>query len=264
MKTIDSALVGEVLREAARCRVLPYFTGEGGRSKADGSVVTQADIASQRFIQESLKARYPDIPLLGEEMSRAEQKAALAESDRVPLWCLDPLDGTSNFAAGLPLFAISLAYLIEGRPEQGWVYDPVRDELFTAARGMGTRLNGRPLSPRKAPPVADAVGVVDFKQLPRAMAVRLVTEMPFRSQRNLGSSTIEWSWLAAGRFHFYVHGGQHIWDLAAGSLILEEAGGIARNFEGTPLQLELTRQSVLATLDPRLEAELQAWLEAAR
>jgi myo-inositol-1(or 4)-monophosphatase len=205
------------------------------------------------------------MPLLGEEMSRAEHKAALAENHRAPLWCLDPLDGTSNFAAGLPLFAISLACLIEGRAEQGWVYDPVRDELFTAARGMGARLNGRPLGLRKAPPLADAVGVVDFKRLPQAMAVRLVTEMPFHSQRNLGSSAIEWSWLAAGRFHFYVHGGQHIWDMAAGSLILEEAGGTARNFAGSSLrQLELTRQSVLATLDPRLEAELRAWFDAVR
>jgi myo-inositol-1(or 4)-monophosphatase len=262
--TIDSRAVGEVLRRAAREHIMPRFNATRADRKCDGSVVTAADVESQRSICEALQALHPGIPILGEEMSRTEQEAAMASNESTPLWCLDPLDGTSNFAAGVPVFGISLAYVVKRRPQQAWVYDPVREELFTAARQMGAYLNGVRLEFRPAPSLERAVGVVDFKRLPRAMAQRVVSEMPFHSQRNFGSSAIEWCWLAAGRFHFYLHGGQQFWDLAAGCLILEETGGVARNFAGDPLgQLgQLAPQSVLAALDPRLEAEWRAWLAA--
>jgi myo-inositol-1(or 4)-monophosphatase len=254
---IDTAAVGEVLREAARRCIMPRFDGAQWHNKPDGSVVTDADVASQNFIRESLGRLYPGVALLGEEMDRGDQEAVLSTNGRVPLWCLDPLDGTSNFAAGVPMFGISLTYLAGWRSQYAWVYDPVRNELFTAVCGKGAQVNGKPLGLRRAPSLAESVGVVDFKRLPRQLAVRLVTQMPFHSQRNFGSSAIEWSWLAAGRFHFYLHGGQQIWDMAAGSLILAEAGGVAGNFAGAPLAefRRLEKQSVVAALDAGLERE---------
>ena len=141
-------------------------------------------------------------------------------------------------------------------------FAPAMDELFTAARGKGAHVNGKALGLRRAPSLGDTVGVVDFKRLPRQMAVRLVTGTPFHSQRNFGCSAIEWSWLAAGRFHFYLHGGQQMWDMTAGSLILAEAGGVAGNFAGTPLGefRHLEKQSVVAALDASVEQQWRTWL----
>ncbi|MBU2791302.1 inositol monophosphatase family protein, partial [Acidithiobacillus caldus] len=228
----EVAWIGAVLRQAAERFILPRFHEVVCSKKPDGSVVTSADLDSQDFLQTMLASRYPELPLLGEEMSRSQQEELLAR--QVPLWCLDPLDGTSNFAAGVPIFGISLALLQGGRTMAGWVYDPIRDELFTACAGKGAALNGQALVPREAPPLDRAVGVVDYKRLARNLSLRLIDERPFHSQRNFGSSVLEWCWLAAGRYHFYLHGGQQLWDRAAGALILAETGGALSTLAGRP------------------------------
>jgi myo-inositol-1(or 4)-monophosphatase len=248
--------------EAAREELVPRFAHASARRKADNSIVTEADFAMQRRLTAALREQWPGIPLLGEEMEAAEQEQLLAASD-AGLWCLDPLDGTSNFAAGLPFYAVSLALLRDGEVDLGIIYDPAREECFTARRGEGAWLNGARLGNRRPePPLSRGIALVDFKRLPTALAARMATEPPYRSQRSFGSVALEWCWLAAGRAHVYLHGKQKLWDYAAASLILAEAGGRAVTLEGeTVFRSALAARSTAAALEPRLFDEWARWLE---
>jgi myo-inositol-1(or 4)-monophosphatase len=232
---------------------------ERGR-KADGSIITEADLVMQQRIAGELRRIRPDTVFLGEEMSTADQDDLLHRDK--PLWCLDPLDGTSNFAAGIPYFSVSLALLEQGRARAGVVYDPLRDECFTALHGKGAWLNGVELTPVHAGvTLQQATGLVDFKRLPRELAVRLVTGTPYASQRSFGSVALDWCWIAAGRCHVYLHGRQNIWDYAAGHLILQEAGGHATTLSGEPVFVNaLQPRSAVAALDVALFDEWTRWL----
>lgn len=241
---------------AASYELVPRFNEVETHLKMDGSVVTEADYAMQHRLHETLAKRWPHIAFLGEEMSRDEQIAQLANCEE-DLWCLDPLDGTSNFAMGIPIFAVSLALVRRGQPVLGVVYDPMRDECFMAERGKGAWLNDQPLR-LSAPhlPLANVIAGVDFKRLTPALRTRLANEPPYSSQRNFGSSALEWCWLASERFRVYVHGGQQLWDYAAGCLILEEAGGFAVTLQGESVfRMEAGPRSVVAAMDAELFAE---------
>ncbi len=250
--------LGALLRQAASAELLPRFAAVGRHVKHDGSIVTQADLAMQERLRGLLARDFPGIDFLSEEMSPAEHERCVAAGR--PFWCLDPLDGTNNFAAGVPAFAVSLALLSEGRTELGVVYDPLRDECFSAARGEGAALNGVEMGRDLDVPdtLARALAVVDFKRLAPALAARLAVHPPYASQRNFGASSLEWCWLADGRFHLYLHGGQKFWDYAAGRLILAEAGGLASTLEGEEVfTLGLSPRSVVAVA--RGEALFSAW-----
>jgi len=249
-----------LLRDAAGEELLPRFARVQRRTKTDGSIVTTADTATQQCLLAELCARYPGIPLLGEEMDGDRQRRLLAEAPT--LWCLDPLDGTSNFAAGIPYFAISLALIERGAAVLGIVYDPMREECFVARRGQGASLNGQPLHARGAPcALSQAMALVDFKRLPRALAVRLVAEAPYASQRSFGAVALDWCWLAAGRCQVYLHGRQHLWDYAAGQLIHTEAGGRSATLDGEAVfRLQLPARSAVAARDEALFAAWCRWL----
>jgi myo-inositol-1(or 4)-monophosphatase len=253
------ATVADILRRAAAAHVLPEYAGGRGTAataKACGGLVTEVDHAMQAAIQADLAAAFPDAGLLGEEMEPAEHRRALAGAE-TGLWCLDPLDGTSNFAVGIPIFGVSVALLVGGEAVLGVVFDPVRDELFSAVRGGGAWLNGEPIAMRSPRPLRRSVGIIDFKRLPRAVARHLAGEQPFHAQRNFGSSVLEWCWLACGRVDFYLHGGQNLWDFAAGSLIAAEAGADVATMDGEPMFAgDILRRSVLAVADPGLRTEL--------
>ncbi len=222
-----------LLRAVAARELVPRYTHVTRRIKADGSLLTEADLALQRAIATALAARWPEVPLLGEEMPAEEQRLLL--QSRGAVWLLDPLDGTSNFAAGLPYFAISLALLTPEGVALGLVYDPMRDECFCARRGGGATLNGVALRPTTEGALADCLAIVDLKRLPSAWLGRLVAGPPYRSQRSFGAAALEWCWLAAGRCQLYLHGRQMPWDHAAGALILQEAGGALCRLDGAPL-----------------------------
>lgn len=250
-----------IVKTAAREELLPRFAQTERRFKPDGSVVTSADLAMQRRLAAELAALAPGYLLLGEEMPLVEQQRLLQQADG-GLWCLDPLDGTSNFASGIPFFSVSLALFVERRPVLGLVYDPLRDECFTAAAGQGAWLNGLPL-PRVAAAsnLAGAIAVVDFKRLPPPLALALVATPPYGSHRNYGSVALEWCWLAANRFQLYLHGRQQLWDYAAGALVLAEAGGVAENLHGEPLYTPaLQARSAIAASDAPLFTAWAGWL----
>lgn len=261
----------DLIVAAAEAELLPRFAEHERAFKADGSVITAADTAMQARLRRELAATWPAYGFLGEEMAEAEQHAALG-APGAGLWVLDPLDGTSNFAAGLPFFSVSLALVRDGAPQLGIVYDPVRRECFTARRGAGARLNGVELNavvssgaeragPRGALSLRETLAIVDFKRLTPELARRLAAAPPYASQRSLGSVALDWCWLAAGRAHVYLHGRQKLWDYAAGSLILDEVGGHACTLEGEPVfRAAIAPRSAVAALDADLFAAWRDWL----
>ena len=203
--------------------------------KADGSLLTEADLAMQQRMQHELQQRWPDTVFLAEEMDRQVQQD-LINDDQRGMWCLDPLDGTSNYAMGIPHFAPSLALIEHGQVQLGVVYDPLRDECFSAIRGGGAWLNDRPLNLGDEHwPDEPVIAIIDFKRLSPSLAASLASEPPYKSQRSFGSVALDWCWLAAGRSHVYLHGRQHLWDYAAGQLVFSEAGGVSSTLQGEPV-----------------------------
>ena len=241
-----------IVLPAARDELLPRFARVERRHKVDGSVLTEADLAMQERIAGQLQQQFPGTDFLGEEMTVAEQKQLL-QSDK-PVWCLDPLDGTSNFAAGIPYFCVSLALLQQGEVVLGLVYDPVRDECFSADAASGALLNGSPLATvASGLSLRRATALIDFKRLEPDLARRLVSDIPYASQRSFGAVALDWCWLAAGRSHVYLHGRSNMWDYAAGNYIFLAAGGFASTLEGEPVfSHELVPRSSVAAVDQPL------------
>ncbi len=261
IQTPNIAQLQQLLISAAREELVPRFTQVLRHDKADGSFVTEADLAMQQRIQRALQQQWPDYAFLGEEMTEAEQLALLQNSSQ-PLWCLDPLDGTSNFAAHIPFFSVSLALIVKGEVVLGIIYDPMRNECFSAVKGQGASLNGQPLGQRQLhSPLAKATALVDLKRLPTALQTRLIQQTPYSSQRSFGSVALDWCWIAAGRCHLYLHGKQRLWDYAAGQLILHESGGQSCTLDGEPVfQASLEGRSAVATLSAPLFDEWTNWL----
>ena len=262
----DLKRVRKLVEQAAREELMGRFEQVSADHKADGSLITEADLSMQHRLQRELAAGWPRFGLLGEEMPADEQRALLAAPGR-GLWCLDPLDGTSNFAAGIPFFAVSLALMVDGRPLAGIVHDPVRGESFQALAGQGAWLNDRPLVAPAAPArLADAMAMVDLKRLPPPLIGALARHAPYRSQRSFGSVALDWCWIACGRCHLYLHGGQKLWDYAAGRLVLAEsgaAGGLLERFDGDWVeQPSLEPRIAVAAAGPELLADWRSWIAA--
>jgi len=253
--------LARLIREIADRELPPRFSCHSGSRKSDGSLVTEADVIMQASLAQALSAQWPDIDLLGEEMSDEEQQRALQHSDS-GVWCVDPVDGTSNFSAGVPYYAVSVALIRDGQVEMGVVYDPSRKECFSAERGKGAWMNDTPLQQQHlSTPLSDGMALIDLKRLEPALASRLAAEPPYKSQRSFGAVALDWCWLAAGRCHVYLHGKQKLWDYAAGSLVLEEAGGSAVTLEGEPVfRATLDPRSAAAALDPDVFKQWVEWL----
>tara|TARA_R110002049_G_scaffold170460_3_gene337072 strand:+ start:775 stop:1566 length:792 start_codon:yes stop_codon:yes gene_type:complete len=261
---IDIEQLKNIIIAASKEELLPRFNSVKRNYKHDGSIVTEADLIMQEKLTSHLKKTYPDIALLGEEMT-AEQQQALLSSD-IPMWCLDPIDGTSNFAAGMPYFCVSLALIENGIVTLGLVYDPIREECFSAQLGQGAHLNNELIdSQNSGLQLKDTIALVDFKRLTPELATKLVTYRPYGSQRSLGSIALELCWIAAGRGHIYLHGKQQLWDYAAAQLILSEAGGLAVTLEGEALRSDSLKPiSTLAASDESLFNEWATYLNIPR
>ena len=253
-----SALVRQIALQAHAAslgKVVPV-------TKPDGSWVTDIDQCIQDKLLAGLRRRWPQYGFIGEEMSHADQ-VAVCDQSHEGFWVLDPLDGTTNFTAGFPFYGVSLALVVDGSPRLGVVFDPVRGECFSAQAGQGAYLNRQKLACPTTRILGECIAVIDYKRLVGDLAGQLVRSPPYRSQRNLGSSVLEWCWLAAGRVQLYLHGGQKLWDFAAGCLILSEAGGVATSLSGQPLDCaRLRKRSVVAAVNPALLARWNAWIHA--
>ena len=253
--------IQNIITSAAREELLPRFANVERELKSDGSFVTEADLATQQRIKQQLSQQWPDTLFLGEEMTEQEQRDLLSLSQ--PVWILDPLDGTSNFAAGIPYFSVALALVEQGEVSLGLVYDPLRDECFIAGKHQGATKNNEPLILTNSEvELKHSTAIIDFKRLDKDLAVRLATDMPYASQRSFGSVALDWCWLAAGRGHLYLHGRSNIWDYAAGNFIFHKAGGYSCTLDGEPIFInDLQARSSVAAVDKNLFSDWSNWLD---
>ena len=242
--------------------IMPRYLKVAHQHKSDGSLCTEADLAAQSALSKKLQAIL-NVPVMGEEMTDAEQRV-LWEAGHDGLWCIDPIDGTSNFVRGLPYFAVSVALLREGKSVLGVVYDPVANEMFAAEHERGAFLNGEKLLGRETViPMAQALASVDMKRLKKRLVTQLATNPPYCSQRNFGASALDWCYSAIGRYDMYLHGGQKLWDYAAGALIFLESGGHACCIETDDFaQGDIWLRSVIAARDEKLFEAWKDWIRA--
>ena len=251
-----------LVKQIAQTEVMPRFLRVGGCEKQDGSILSEADLAAQAAFVRGLPAII-DAPVLGEEMGeQAQRDLWLHNYDG--LWVVDPIDGTTNFVNGFPHFALSAAFMRQGRPQLAVIYNPVSGECFSAQQGCGAFMNGRclPLT-GGGKRLHCAIAGVEIKYLRSGkLSSRMNTLSPVRSIRSMGSSTLDWCYLAAGRMDVYVHGGQKLWDYAAGVLILTEAGGCLATLEGDDFWsgTHVFQRSVIAAVNPQLFAPWLKWI----
>ncbi len=196
-------------------------------------LVTEVDVAVERMFRALVAERFPDHQVLAEEMGGA------AEAPPGPCWVFDPIDGTTNFAHGLPIFCASLALEIGGVADVAAVYDPNRKELFTAARGAGAFLNGTPLRVSSATSLVDAMLVTGFPydvhtRVDEIVGLFAAFVGQVRAVRRLGSAAIDLCYVAAGRMDGFWERDLKPWDIAGGALIVTEAGGRITNMDGQP------------------------------
>jgi len=257
-----SESVIDAVKRVAADEVMPRYLKVAHQRKADGSLFTEADLAAQAALTRRLQSIYPG-PVMGEEMTREEQVELWLKGD-AGLWCVDPIDGTSNFVNGLPYFAVSVALMKHGRSVLGVVYDPVADEVFHAVRGEGAWLGEERLPIKEhVPHIRNAIANIDFKRLHKSLACELAAAPPYSSQRNYGAGTLEWCYVAAGRIDLYLHGGQKLWDYAAGALILEEAGGKMCTLKQDDFWSDdLWQRSVIAARESALFQVWKNWIRA--
>jgi myo-inositol-1(or 4)-monophosphatase len=211
--------------------------------KGDVDLVTAADRASEKLIVERLQARWPQHGIVGEEGTRTEIGAEFR-------WYVDPLDGTTNFAHGYPVFCVSIALARrDDELEVGVLYDPTRNELFAAERGNGATLNGNPIHVSQTTRLAESILGTGFPSHKRHKNpnIHFYQQITLRSHgvRRAGSAALDLANVAAGRFDGFWEFNLNPWDTAAGVLIVQEAGGKVTRFDGAPFQLE--SREVLAT-----------------
>lgn len=220
----------DIARNAGRA-IRPYFRSDrlDIHSKLnEADIVTAADKASEAIIVKSIKHLYPSHSILSEEMGAENH-------DGEYRWIIDPLDGTTNFSAGIPIFAVSIGIEHNGVPVVGVVYDPVLDELFTAVKGQGAFLNGAPIHVKENNRLDRAVVStgfpVDKNVNPDNNLDNVSRVLPLvRGMRRLGSAAMDICYVAAGFTDAYWEMNLHDWDVAAALLILDEAGGESYRF----------------------------------
>jgi myo-inositol-1(or 4)-monophosphatase len=196
-------------------------------------LVTEVDVAIERGFREMVGSRFPDHAVLGEEFGGG---AGVPDG---PCWVFDPIDGTTNFAHGLPIFCSSLALEHAGEAVVAAVYDPTRRELFTAERGSGAWLNGRPIHVSPASTLVDALLVTGFPYDVHARVEEIVGLFgafvgQARAVRRLGSAAVDLCYVAAGRMDGFWESDLKPWDVAGGALIVAEAGGRMTSMDGQP------------------------------
>lgn len=216
--------------------------------------VTSVDKAAEAEIIHTLQQAYPDHQFLSEEGF-----ASTTLTDKGSYWIIDPLDGTMNFIQRIPHFAISIAYYEAGKVEMGLVYDPIRDELFTAIRGKGARLNQSRLrvgQKRKLEHTFLALGMPRSGDTSGFAPIQHIVSQ-VAGVRKMGAASLDLAYVAAGRFDTYLAKDLQVWDSAAGNLLVQESGGYVRDFSGA--QSDLTYQTLVAT-NPDLYAGLKPLL----
>ena len=248
----------EMAREAGAL-LMSYFGKVAIEYKGDVDIVTAADRASEELIVGRIRRQWPAHDLIGEEGSRTETGSDFR-------WYVDPLDGTTNFAHGFPVFCVSLGLAHKGERIAGVVYDPTRDEMFTAEKGSGAQLNGRPIHVSKTARLTNALVATGFpsRNRHRNPNIHFYHQITLRSHgvRRAGSAALDLCSVACGRYDAYWEFNLNAWDTSAGILIVQEAGGRVTNYQGGLCKVE--DRDVLATnglLHEEMMREFKAIME---
>jgi len=227
----------ELARDAGNLLLEKFGRITAITKKGDINLVTEADLASEELIVERIRSYYPKHSILAEESG----EAVVIGADRSSKWIIDPLDGTTNYAHGYPCFCVTLALEHDGEIVVGVTFDPTRNELFAAEKGNGATLNGKPIRVSATDKLSESLIVTgfpyDFKQ--RENFARHLTEflLSSRGVRRDGSAAIDMAYVACGRFDGFWEEGLNPWDVAAGKLLIEEAGGVITYYDGSPFSI---------------------------
>lgn len=217
-------------------------------NKGDIDLVTEADLAAEKFIIDRIRSHYPRHAILAEE-SGASDDATIISGESEWKWIVDPLDGTTNYAHGYPCFCVSIGLERAGKIEIGVIYDPMRDEIFAAERGQGASLNSRRIRVSDVDDLNQAMLCTGFPYNVRERAnfARDFTNFTMQAQavRRDGSAALDLAYVACGRFDGFWEDGLNAWDVAAGVLLIEEAGGRVTDYLGN--RLDIYTPKVLAS-----------------
>lgn len=258
MRDKEFVPAAEAIAREAGCLLLEYRGRVQIEYKGEADLVTAADRASEALIAARLRAAFPTHAFIAEEGSR--------QAGQDYCWYVDPLDGTTNFAHGLPFFAVSLGLEREGEVVAGVVYNPVLDEMFSASRAAGARLNGRPIAVSPQTQLSAALLATGFPSQKRHPNPNIHFYQHFslrtHGMRRLGSAALDLCYTASGRFEGFWEFNLKPWDTAAAQLILTEAGGQVTDMRGEPYRLD--SPEILASnghLHTTLLAEMDAIFE---
>jgi myo-inositol-1(or 4)-monophosphatase len=224
----------EIAREAGAVLSGYFQRRVGFKLKGEFDLVTEADLASEKLLVERLRTRFPSHAIVAEESGGHQ---AVSEY----CWYVDPLDGTTNFAHGFPMFCVSMGLEKAGNMVAGVIFDPVRDEMFVAERGAGAWLNNRRITVSRTASLTDCLSATGFPSWKRhdSINVHFFHQMAMATHgvRRAGSAALDIAYVACGRFDAFWEFGLNPWDVSAGVLMVTEAGGARSDMRGEPHQL---------------------------
>ena len=227
----------ETAREAGNLLLEKFGRIASVTKKGDINLVTEADLASEELIVERIRSYYPKHSVLAEEGGDVIKIGG----DSSWKWIIDPLDGTTNYAHGYPCFSVTIALEHEGEIVIGVTFDPTRNEMFAAEKGRGATLNGKPIRISSTEKLSEALVVTgfpyDFKQRENFARHLMEFMLSSRGVRRDGSAAIDLAYVACGRFDGFWEEGLNPWDVAAGKLLIEEAGGVITYYDGSKFSI---------------------------
>lgn len=252
-----------VCEESARAggRALLDWVGRFAvREKGPADLVTEADLASQEAVHAVISKAFPDHEFLSEEGD------ATIDVQAPFCWIVDPLDGTTNYVHQMPHYAVSVALASRGEPLVGVIYDPVHDECFAAERGKGVWLNGKALKTSTVDNLGQALVAASFSASVRVPSLEteqfMVALAQCQALRRTGSAALNLAYVAAGRLDAFWALSTNAWDVAAGVLMVQEAGGVVSLLDGQPFSLNVPHP--IASGTPALQAEFLRMLQGCR
>jgi myo-inositol-1(or 4)-monophosphatase len=226
-----------IAREAGQLLMTYFERRIGYEYKGDVDLVTEADRASEKLIVERIREFFPSHDIVGEEGTRRDSGSDFR-------WYVDPLDGTTNFAHGYPVFCVSLGIESKSELVAGVLYDPTRDELFAAENGKGATLNGRPIEVSKTKKLSESLLATGFpsKKRHKNPNIHFYHQLTLRSHglRRAGSAALDLANVASGRYDGFWEFNLNPWDTSAGVLLVREAGGMVTRFDGSVWRIDST------------------------
>ncbi|MBX4861069.1 inositol monophosphatase [Rhizobium sophorae] len=256
----DILFLGDCVREAARAEIMPRFRNLGAADVSEKTsaidLVTQADVLAEHRITAALSERFPKALVVGEEAYDADRSVVPALADAELAFVIDPVDGTFNFAAGLPVFGTMLAVTIKGETVAGIIHDPVLGDTVMATKGAGaflTRRDGQSTKLKVAEPASlnQMVGGLSWSHMDEPDRARICANMAkIRMTFAFNCSAYEYWMVASGKMHFIGHAKLMPWDHLAGVLAHQEAGGHTAKFDGTPYRPGETTGGIISAPDP--------------